>query len=452
MSENPEERTIFGQAKTLDIVRLNPILNNERLGIVFNRRVRRAGRLGLFAGILRFLLSFLKQLLLFPGRAKGERIRAEVLFFSTTRNQERALAPVFEKTGDSVFLKEPLLRFPLFPIYLYSVPFFFSTLSHFFRAGGYVRDSFRVFFDEYWCTYGYYIVYRMFLLKNPVRVVVLANDHSIACTTLAKAARDAGVRTVYIQHASVTEAFPPLEFDYALLEGYDALRKYDKPGGPGTRAFLVGMPRYDAYIRNVNRSSRVGKLGICTNALDPPDRVEKLVEEIRNAFPDMPVFFRPHPSTSGPGWKEMCRSRRIEHSDPLAETSFDFFGKIDAVIAGNSNILLEAALADVYPMFYEFSEIPDYYGFHRNGLVDGKHTSPGEVIESLRKLQNEKPSIRVRAKRYCDTLDTEFEGKSSEIAAEFISQVAAGDIDMSRWRKITDVEYLEAYRLNRTTG
>jgi len=448
MSVNPE-RAIFEQAKKLDIVRLNYILSSERLGVVFNRRVRNAGRWRLFAGIMRFLLSFLKQSLSSPGRAEGERVRAEVLFFSTTRNQERALAPVFEKTRDSVFLNESSPHFPLSRIYLYSFPFFFTTFSHFLRAGGYVRNSFRLFFNEYWCTYGYYIVYRMFLMKNPVRAVVLANDHSLACTALAKAAKDAGIRTVYIQHASVTEAFPPLEFDYALLEGYDALRKYDRPGGSGTRVFLVGMPRYDAYIGNVNRNSTLGRLGVCANALDPPDRIEELLKAIRGAFPDMPVFFRPHPSMSGRDWNGVCRAGRIEYSDPLAETSFEFFGKIDAVIAGNSNILLEAALADVYPLFYEFSEIPDYYGFHRNGLVDRKHTSPGEILESLRKLQDEKPSIRSRAKRYCDTIGTEFEGRSSEIAARLVTQLAAGNVDMSGWRRITDVEYLEAYRLSR---
>jgi len=58
-------------------------------------------------------------------------------------------------------------------------------------------------------------------------VLVVANDHSYPCTTIVKAAQDEGVKTVYIQHASVSDKFPALKFDYALLEGLDSLEKYN---------------------------------------------------------------------------------------------------------------------------------------------------------------------------------------------------------------------------------
>lgn len=442
---------IVRQAKDLDIIDLNYYYSSEQLGIIGTRfqPVRYGKSLRIFFKAVGFCASFIKQAFIYITLPRNTRVTEEILFFFTTINQKRALSPVYDKLPNALCVDEPARFFPLLKIYLFSLPFVARTFSHFFRSGGYIRDSFLLFFTDYLCIYGQYVVYRLFFLRNSVKVLVVANDHSSECTTIAKAARDEGITTVYIQHSSVSEIFPPLKFDYALLEGLDALQKYDSRGASPTKVFLIGIPKADAFLNDINTRTKLNTLGVCTNPLDPVEKIEELVRTIRTAFPDMDIIFRPHPGDIKDAWRDIATANRLEYSDPLAETSFDYLKKIDALVVGNSNIILEAVLMNVYPIYYNVTEFEDYYGFCRNGLVDAAPESPEEAVENIRALLNERPNVRSRARSYCDTLETEYDGTSAELGAAIISQLYDGAVDTSSWRPIADLNNLEAYRLPR---
>ncbi len=133
---------------------------------------------------------------------------------------------------------------------------------------------------------------------------------------------------------------------------------------------------------------------------------------------------------------------------PKCEDSFAFLTRVDVAISGDSSILLEAVLMDVYPIYYDFSlHRLDYYSFLHNGLVEYA-SEPDEVCSILEKLSKSKPSVRSRAKLYCCTVDTPFEGHSSDLAAQIISGIALGTCgNMDPWIRITGLEHLEAYEL-----
>ena len=149
-----------------------------------------------------------------------------ILFVSTTVNQRRALAPLVDQMAEASWvniLQPKPINLPLLFAYLLALPFFPLVAIKFFRSKGDQRTAFYYVFDTYWFAYGYYLMVRFILRRTTPKAVVVANDHVMWFQAFVKAAQDEHIPTIYVQHASVTERFPPLSFDYAILEGTDAL-------------------------------------------------------------------------------------------------------------------------------------------------------------------------------------------------------------------------------------
>jgi hypothetical protein len=299
-------------------------------------------------------------------------------------------------------------------------------------------------------TYGNYIVYRRFFQKHPkVKALVVANDHSYPCTTIVKAAQDEGVLTVYIQHASVSEKFPPLTMDYALLEGCDSLEKYNLCGRSETRVFLIGMPKLDAYIPMVNKHEKLRRLGICSNSLDEFSRVDALLKHVRSHFSDLSIVFRPHPGDVCQEWYDMCSRYFLRYSDPKEEASLDFLSTVDVIIVGDSSIALEAALLNVYPVYFDYNTTSrDYYKFIKNGLIERHTSNYDDVVKWISEFKMKKPDIRMKTRRYCATVNTIYDGKSAEIAAALINDLCKyNEVSLGKWDNIKEIKALNAYIL-----
>src|SRR5690606_33507240 len=75
---------------------------------------------------------------------------------------------------------------------------------------------------------GYYYV-ALFLIKltKPERLW-LSNDHTYVNVAFLYASKKLRVKSFYLQHASVSDMFPPLNFDLAFLDGKIALNIYSK--------------------------------------------------------------------------------------------------------------------------------------------------------------------------------------------------------------------------------
>jgi hypothetical protein len=294
--------------------------------------------------------------------------------------------------------------------------------------------------DQYLLAYGLYVAVRRWLARLEPAAVVLANDHTLWPRTMMYAARHLGVPTFYVQHAAVTAKFPPLAFDFALLDGSDALEKYAAAGPSRSRVFLIGITKFDHHaVRRAleTADSRQRAVGICCNLLDPIPRVQELVESIVSRLPAHQVYLRPHPATPAAArtaLQAIASADGAKYSDSTRESAQEFLLQVGIVLAGDSSVLLEAALLAGVPIWYDFAgEGRDQYGFRAKGLVRHAHT-PGDAVRLVETAHDVAALTRERAAYFSATVGTEFEGRSAELAASVIASVAAnGEPDLSDW-------------------
>ena len=124
---------------------------------------------------------------------------------------------------------------------------------------------------------------------------------------------------------------------------------------------------------------------------------------------------------------------------------------VDAVVAGDSNVLLEAALLGVFAIYYDFSQTrKDYYGFVEQGLTPYT-SSPEDLAALVQNLRRDKPSVRDGTQYYCATVNTAFDGRSAEVAAALIRQILDERIAWEQWQRVPAATNLNAFEL-KTTG
>jgi hypothetical protein len=440
---------IFISAGKLDIFELNYEFSSEKLGTI-NKPIAglkpRSLPEHLLLSFFYTIRSAIKRLI----SKKNKECINDILFFYQGEKHAWALSPVVKHVPNSFIIDNTdglSEHFSNFKMRLLSLIFLPLLLKEYFGSKGYQRKSIQYIFDHYLLSYGNYIVFRNFFQKYPVKALVVANDHSYKCTTITQAAKEEGVKTFYLQHASVNDQFPALKFDYALLEGMDAVAKYACCGPSNTKIFLVGMPKIDAYIPSINKNNILRHLGICTNSLDSLNSVEEVLKHLRSDFPELSISLRPHPGDTNRQWTNLCSKYSLKYCDPLHESSFDFLSKVDAIIVGDSSIALEAALLNVYPIYYDFPGIQlDHYDFIKNGLIN-KHTNQyGDIKGWVDGLVKQKPDIRIKTKRYCHTVDTIYDGQSSELAANLITKLTfENNFNDQQWSRIENVNTLEVY-------
>lgn len=396
-----------------------------------------------------FRIALVRLCNLRPGRKEPMQLNP-ILFFACSKNQKDALLPIKGKIGNSRFLGmdlDDIEPFPVFEAILFSLPFLPLLLVRFLGDRSHNRHSFRWALHFYLFSYGFYVLSRLLMRRMSPSAVVVANDHSMHLRAFVKAARDAGIPSIYTQHACITWNFPALSFDYALLDGKDALMKYDSAGPSTTKIYLIGIPKYDAYFKLLNTHKTVMSIGLCIGTLESPSRVEQLLEHLRKTYSDLQLVLRPHPGDTRVAlWTNLSEKYGVDFSNSKSEGAFDLLARVDVVISGDSSILLEAALMDVYPVYYDFTlDSLDFYGFLRNGLVEYA-SEPEEVCSILERLSKSKPSVRSRTKLYCASVGTRFEGHSSELAAKIIGDMAScASVDTKLWTKIAGLKHLEAY-------
>lgn len=373
-----------------------------------------------------------------------------VLFFAKTNNQERALRTLADNIAHPLFVGVDgfgTKQLPVFWAYFFSIPFLPCVCFKFFKAKGAERKAFSYVFDFYWLSYGVYILVRQVLRKTNPDLIVLANDHVMWTRVFILAARDADIPTVYIQHASVTERFPPLTVDYALLEGKDTAEKYATRGKSKTKAFLIGIPRLDQYFSKINYDHSLQTIGVCVGLQNTPEQLEPLCRALQQHTSTFKFVLRPHPADPRKeAWQKIASEANWQFSNN-AEDAFQYLSRVDAIVSGDSNILLEAVLMNVNAICYDFSgENLDWYGFQKHGLVE-YFSEPNSIVQYLYELLDSLPSdVRNKAKRYCSTINTKYDGCSQELAVELINQfVNRNSGSFEDWQLIDLGNYLSVY-------
>ncbi len=317
----------------------------------------------------------------------------------------------YSKAVERISLRKKILYYYKF------LPLYFWFLKN-------KKLSTQRFADVLYDAVGFYEVYLTKLRKYKPAAIVFANDHNPDARAMLLAAKASGVKTVYIQHASVSSIFPPLEYDLNLLEGQDAWDKYKLCGPITGEVRLVGMPKADAFVPYRNTNQIIKTIGIGSNLMDDVAEVEKLVRQLTREFPELQTILRPHPRDTRNFSRIASISPQITLSDSRTVTTFDYLRQIDVQISGNSGIHLEAVLLNVWSIFYDFSpnqKLSDYYGFIEHGLIDIAD-GPGKLIHLLHKHLNSKPDTVERAKYYNATVGTAYDGFSGTLVLKYIDK------------------------------
>ena len=248
--------------------------------------------------------------------------------------------------------------------------------------------------------------------------IIFSNDHTIKNRALLLAAKQRKIPTIYLQHASVTRNFPPLKFDLSLLEGQDTYDKYKAIGPIEGTIKLIGMPKFDGYEAYRNQSSNITRIGICSKTIDHKEDIYQLIQFISTNFPSIIVTYRGHPRDE----RSLKFSKHIQVSDAKKEMIFDFLKQQDLIIAGDTSLHLEATMLNIRSVYYEITPTEgfnDEYGYVKNNLIE--EISNEKVLkEYILSNKNTKVSIWKNASHYNATINSEFEGKSQELALKAI--------------------------------
>lgn len=418
-------------AATMDLHDANYAWSHEKINCLYVYQNQLMWKPGIFRRILTYVL-FLMRAAKFSFICKRKPVKKRrINLLAWTFNQSVAMEPVYKALLNANLIYEPDYKsnssgISFLLASLLGLPFGFRMVALYCKSSDYQKRALKYCMHEYWLSMGYFLSSHSWLYANRPKLVVVSNDHAMYPRMAALAARQQHVPVAYIQHASVTEMWPPLSFDYALLEGLDALHKYMKTGRTDTLVFLVGSPKMDTLSRNYNKSQKISTLMMCISNNDVLDRVEELLRAIRNEFSQMNLILRPHPADTPrwEKWEAITASNHAVISDSRTMAINESLAKADAVIAGDSSVLLEAALANVYPVYYDFNETcQDFYGYVKNGLVDA-FSCASSLNTHLQSVENSKPYVRHRAKYYCHTINTPFDGRSAGLAASLLNQLS----------------------------
>ncbi|MDZ7809372.1 MAG: hypothetical protein U5L11_03500 [Arhodomonas sp.] len=298
--------------------------------------------------------------------------------------------------------------------------------------------------DTFCMAYAYLVYFERVLRAVRPEIVLVSNDHNVANRSLVALARFKGIKTAYIQHASVSSIFPALGFDYSFLDGPAALHVYqqcenNRPSDaswPKQRyVFLSGQKKRLPSLRDKASS---GAIGLALNALDDPADIAALIKRLTDAGCQIRV--RWHPGIKGrslePLKKILEAYPQVAQSDPSEESVGRFLEQVDMLVAGNSSIHLEAALARVAPIHFEMSAsgTPDYYGYVEHGL--SRHADNLEDLVDLVDgvLHDGQPALNPSAIRYYSaTFDTEWHGREGELVAKHLVALIEGAEPSALW-------------------
>lgn len=406
---------------------LNYATSSERLGLMHQAHLRR--KPGPLWSLARFVLGVLRAVRVrrTPEGVKTVPILAPV----GTVNQSR----VIEAIGPLEFLATVAvtenappcdLRLPLHRAYWLSLKYLSATSKAAKAARGYQALGWKYQGQEYALTPGYYEVSKRFIKDRGTRLVLLPNDHVMRHRAFERAAAAVGCRTAYVQHASVTERFPPLRTTYALLDGLDALEKYVSAGTSATTVYLTGSPLHDQLLTVGSQRLPAAGIGLCLNLLDEPSVVKEVVGRFAAVGMDQKLIVRTHPRDRRL-WSHFLPG--VEVRSAVAEPLTSFLQDVQVVLAGNSNVHLEAAIFGRPSLLVELSKsVEDHYGFVAAGLVEKIEVE--DVVEAVNDLWEVSPKVdrRHSLRRFSAVMGTPWEGRSGALISQLLGSLADGAV------------------------
>ena len=252
--------------------------------------------------------------------------------------------------------------------------------------------------------------------------VLLSNDHRIFTKTLELVCEDCGIKTIYVQHASVSYAFPELHFTYSFLDGMDALQKYtDGDKQSKGNIFLLGAIRYDGLsaYRLSRRSFYRGCIGVAINLLDDNNITNKVCNLLLEKYPNVKLKIRSHPAMLNNPFL-FDNSDRIIYTCASNESMVDYLDSIDLQIASDSGIHFDAIIGGVKTVAYNLSKsvFGDNYNYVKNGML--AYANDFETLDQIISSSYDNIVDENIVRFYDEAFGKTYAGRCSEIVSEFI--------------------------------
>ena len=350
-----------------------------------------------------------------------------LLFFGVSLNNRRSLEPIINNIEKDtyLYLNNHITDVHKRRAWWHSIPYLSTLIKLYKKSDKEDKALILKYFTRLLTTYGLYEIAGEMLDKYKVKVLVLANDHNDINRCLIFNALERGIKTVYVQHASVKKGFPRLDFTYSFLDGKESLEKYFYAGRPKGEVYLSGGVRFDfLYDKIVKRNYDVKKIGVAINMLDDFDKVKKLCLFLKNNnYNDL--ILRPHPRYQHLNTEWLIKNN-IAISNPKEESSFDFISKIDFMISNESAIHLDASIMYCPTVLFNISNniILDDYNFVKNNLVKLANTED-ELLKFIKNPREVMPT-KETLQYYNASSNTHLEGKLGSTIARFLELVCQG--------------------------
>jgi hypothetical protein len=292
----------------------------------------------------------------------------------------------------------------------------------------------------FWLPYFYILLFRL----KP-KIVLCSNDHNSANRSLLSVAKDLGIKTAYVQHASVSDRFHRLDFDYSFLDGshaHDTYRLCEPNTFPAAAnvdairwVFLSGVKRKLTPSIGTLRSRNL--IGVAFKESDGIDEVTRTVNSIVHSGKQ--VVIRYHPSTSQSVVAQLQRLMETSKGNVILNSPFlspvnEYLSLVNIVIASNSTLLLEAVLSGVRAIYFEFRPAMtfDYYGYVQAGIVSEAKTA--EHLLELLTMETSDTCTRVASiQRYSHTYNTDWHAREGYLVASHLQALLAGDDPQHLW-------------------
>lgn len=381
-----------------------------------------------FLGMIDFFLRLFYYLFYSPIRYKEslKKVNA-VLVYGESVNNRNTLLPILKELGeDRVIDLHSHKQYPKWRMYWYAIPHLGELFKEVNNATPERKDTIKNFFAKFWMMYGCNKTAGQLLEYYKPRALVVANDHLPFHRSLMQEANSRGIPTIYVQHAAVTEKFPPLGFTYSLLDGEDSYRKYKLKEETSGNIYLSGGIRFDA-IKEIEIKDKHGIIvGVAINQIDDEAIVKDTCLQIAKANigrQSIDVILRPHPQMQLEIWHEWCEQNGIGFSVAKNETSFQFISRITVLVSNQSSIHLDAAMCHTPSVVYKLSnvELDDSYSFVRNGLAQKVE----DVEELIRFIEHrEKYQANAEAIKYYNcSYGAIYEGNVASMMADLIDSI-----------------------------
>lgn len=406
------KRQAFGWHATFDYRKINHIHYTNTRYIKGGRRV---------PSLFSVILFYIGRIIYFSLSRNWKYASVKnVLFIAPSINNQRSLEPIANAlmNKDYTFCTSLHQILPYARVYWYSILWFPSFLKLYYSSTKDEKSMIRSHYSYFLSAPGIVQVASIFFRKNAhIKVAVFSNDHTSPIRSIIQAAKDCNIKTLYTQHASVTNLFPPLIFDYNFLDGKESFEKYLECGEIGGNVFLSGSPRFD-FISNIQGKKRTS-IGIAFNLMDDVKKVYETCSFL--VTHNYTIEVRPHPRQKGIDW-EPFKVLGISVSNPASETSFEFLNRQKVIIAGSSSIHLDSALMRIPSVLYNWTNggMIDSYGYCEKNLVPCANSD----VELIKILQNISLPPKELVQYYVSSFGTSFQGKTSLLIAGFIEALS----------------------------